>query len=122
MRVTGRERVTALVLFAVLAFYGVTIGWRGVLLIADGRPAAVLLGVGVVLLPVVAVAAIWRLVAFARDGQAMLAEQTSRPDQDQPWRALLAEAESHRIAGEKSAEQSAYRRAVHAWRAGRAGG
>ncbi|HET7475310.1 MAG TPA: hypothetical protein VFJ97_04715 [Dermatophilaceae bacterium] len=110
--------MTALALFVVLAFYCATIGWRGVLLILDGRLAPVLLGVGVVLVPVVVVAAAWRLVAFARDGQAMLAEQSMDPaPQLQGWRALLAEAEAHRLAGEKAAEQAAYRRAVRAWRA-----
>jgi hypothetical protein len=122
LREKARERVTALVLFVVLAFYSVTIGWRGVLLIGDGRPVPVLLGVAVVLMPLVALYAIWRLVLFARDGSAMMQHQGSgaqaRPE-DQAWRAHLVEAEMHRQAGERPAEQRAYRAAVRAWRASR---
>ncbi len=52
------------VLVAAFLFYAVTIGWRGALLVMDGRPAAVLLGVGVLLLPLVAGWAVWREVRF----------------------------------------------------------
>ena len=47
-------------LFVVLAFYSLTIGWRRVLLAADGRLVPVLLGIAVIVLPLVAVLAIWR--------------------------------------------------------------
>ena len=53
-----REKVTALVLLVVLGFYSATIGWRGVELIRDGRPAAVPVGIGVILLPLVLLAAL----------------------------------------------------------------
>ena len=66
-----REKTTALVLFAVLGFYSVTIGWRGVELVRDGRPAAVLLGLAVIALPLVLFAAMWPLLAMAR---AMIAD------------------------------------------------
>jgi hypothetical protein len=124
LREKARERVTALVLFVVLAFYSVTIGWRGVLLVTDsgGRVVPILLGVAVVLMPLVALYAIWRLVLFARDGSAMMQHQGSgaqvRPE-DQAWRAHLVEAETHRQAGERPAEQRAYRAAVRAWRESR---
>ena len=49
-----REKATALVLLVVLGFYSATIGWRGVELVRDGRPAAVLLGLAVILIPLVA--------------------------------------------------------------------
>nr|WP_284287516.1 hypothetical protein [Angustibacter aerolatus] len=45
-----RTKVVVGVLLVALAFYAVTIGWRGVLLLDDGRPVPVLLGVGVLLL------------------------------------------------------------------------
>ena len=73
-RDNAREQVTALVLFVVLAFYCATIGWRGVLLVLDGRLVPVLLGIAVILLPLVTLAAVWRLVVFARDGSAMMKE------------------------------------------------
>jgi len=122
LREKARERVTALVLFVVLGFYSVTLGWRGVLLIGDGRPVPVLLGVAVVLMPLVALYAIWRLVLFARDGSAMMQHQGSDAQvgpEDQAWRAHLVEAETHRQAGERPAEQRAYRAAVRAWRESR---
>lgn len=117
-----REKVTALVLFVVLAFYGLTIGWRGVELIRDGRPTAVLLGLGVVLLPLVLVVAIVPLLRMARDGSRMLAElHAGEPigDEDGPWRAELEQAEVCRVAKDRKGEQRHYRAAVRAWRAAR---
>jgi len=119
MREQARERTTALVLFVVLAFYSLTIGWRGVLLVMDGRPAAVLLGIGVVLLPLVGVAAIWRLVVFARDGSAMMTHLRSGAEpeaRDASWREHLAVAEENRVRRDRAGEQAAYREAVRAWR------
>ena len=109
-------------LFVILAFYSVTIGWRGVLLVTDsgGRVVPILLGVAVVLMPVIAIYAIWRLIVFARDGSAMLQQQRDPAGpEDDVWRAHLVEAEQHRQAGERSAEQRAYRAAVRAWRESR---
>jgi uncharacterized membrane protein YphA (DoxX/SURF4 family) len=50
-----KARVAALTLAAVLVFYLVTVGWRGVALIADanGQPAVIALGAGVLVLPVI---------------------------------------------------------------------
>lgn len=59
-----RARAVALGLVAVLAFYLVTVGWRGVLLIEDGRPVSVLLGIGVVVLPLVGAWFVWQEVRF----------------------------------------------------------
>ncbi|MET0740379.1 MAG: tetratricopeptide repeat protein [Candidatus Nanopelagicales bacterium] len=53
-------RRVAYVLVALVLLYVAFIGWRGVVLIADGRPAFVLLGLGVLLLPVVGVVLVWR--------------------------------------------------------------
>ncbi|HEY7718634.1 MAG TPA: hypothetical protein VH915_07720 [Pedococcus sp.] len=123
-----REKVTALVLLVVLGFYSATIGWRGVELVRDGRPAAVLLGVGVILIPLVLLVAIVPLVRLARDGSAMMAElRASEAGGAEPdpraggWRAELEQAESARLAGDRRAEQRHYRAAVRAWRAARPG-
>jgi hypothetical protein len=116
-----RERTTALVLGVVLAFYALTIGWRGALLIADGRPAAVALGVGVVLVPLVAVLAMVPLVRLARDGQRMMEEARGTGPQG-AWAAELELAEEARVAGDRAAEQRHYRAAVRAWRAARTSG
>jgi hypothetical protein len=52
------------VLVAVLVVYLVLVGYRGVLLLATGDPLQVVLGVGVLLLPVVGVYAVWRELQF----------------------------------------------------------
>ena len=114
-----REKVTALVLLVVLGFYSLTIGWRGVELVRDGRPVPVLLGVAVILIPLVALAAMVPLVRFAKDGSAMMT-QAREHGADGDWGAELAQAETSRVAGDRAAEQRHYRAAVRAWRAARA--
>lgn len=59
-----RTKLVVAALLMAFAFYAVTIGWRGVLLVRDGRAAAVALGIGVLLLPLVAGWAVWREVRF----------------------------------------------------------
>jgi hypothetical protein len=113
-----REKVTALVLLVVLGFYSATIGWRGVELVRDGRPAAVLLGIGVILIPVVALLAILPLVRMARDGSAMMT-QAREDGPDGEWGAELEQAEVCRVARDRAGEQRHYRAAVRAWRATR---
>lgn len=84
-----RARLTAAVLIAVLAFYLVTIGWRGVLLVADGHPVSVLLGLAVVALPLVGAWAIWREVRFGLATQrlaGLLEAEGGLPEVDLPRR------------------------------------
>jgi cytochrome c-type biogenesis protein CcmH/NrfG len=59
-----RAKLVVAVLAAMFVFYAVTIGWRGVLLVRDGRLVPVVLGIGVLLLPLVAGWAVWREVQF----------------------------------------------------------
>lgn len=59
-----KTKAVVAVLVVVFGFYAVTIGWRGALLVADGRPVAVALGVGVLVLPLVASWAVWRELQF----------------------------------------------------------
>jgi hypothetical protein len=81
----------------------------------------VLLGVAVILLPLVTLAAIWRLVVFARDGSSMMAQLHSGEagPGDEVWRGHLEQAEEHRQRNERQSEQREYRAAVRAWRASR---
>lgn len=84
-----RAKVVVGVLVLAFAFYAVTIGWRGVLLIADGRPAAVALGVGVVLLPLLAGYAVWYEVRFGMATERLagrLASMGGLPVDDLPRR------------------------------------
>lgn len=117
-----RERVTAVVLLLVLGFYSATIGWRGVELVRDGRPAAVMLGIGVILLPLVLVGALVPLLLMARDGSRMMADLGSGREpgeRDEQWRSELAQAEACRVRRDRQGEQRHYRAAVRAWRAAR---
>jgi len=117
-----RERATAVVLLVVLGFYSATIGWRGVALVADGRPAAVLLGLGVVLVPVVALVAMVPLVRMARDGSRMMAAAETGEVPAEVAAEVAAEleqAEECRAARDRPGEQRHYRAAVRAWRSAR---
>jgi tetratricopeptide (TPR) repeat protein len=59
-----RTKVSVAVLVVLFAFYAITLGWRGVLLVSDGRPAAVALGLGVLVLPFVGAWAVARELRF----------------------------------------------------------
>jgi hypothetical protein len=59
-----KTKVVVGLLLAALLLYLVLLGQRGVVLIADGTPVSVALGVGVLILPVVVVWAIGRELAF----------------------------------------------------------
>lgn len=113
-----REKATAVVLLVVLGFYSATIGWRGVALIADGRPTAVLLGLAVVLVPVLALVAMVPLVRMARDGSRMMADANAGAA-PAAVAAELEQAEQCRLARDRAGEQRHYRAAVRAWRSAR---
>jgi hypothetical protein len=84
-----RTKAAVGVLVVGFTFYAVTIGWRGVLLMADGRPAAVALGLGVVLLPVLAAYAVWREISFGVGAERLAQELAARgalPVDDLPRR------------------------------------
>lgn len=61
-----RTKATVVVLVAILVFYAVVIGQKGVAFIASGEPVAVVLGVAVLLLPVLALGLVWREISFGR--------------------------------------------------------
>jgi tetratricopeptide (TPR) repeat protein len=63
--VTGTKAVVA-VLVVVLSFYAVMLGAKGMAFVASGEPAAVLLGLGVLVLPVVGLGLVWREIRFGR--------------------------------------------------------
>ncbi len=74
---------------AVATLVSALIAWRGVALISDGEPAAVLLGLGVIAVPVVAAMLVWREVSFGRDMQQLAAELATAgglPPDDLPRR------------------------------------
>ena len=65
-RGSARPKVVALLLVAVLVFYFLVIGARGVSLLGDGRWVVKLLGLGVLLLPVVGIAIVAAELRFGR--------------------------------------------------------
>lgn len=84
-----KAKLVVAALVAAFVFYAVTIGWRGVLLVADGRPVAVLLGLAVLVLPLVAGYAIWRELRFGLSTERLardLAERGALPVDDLPRR------------------------------------
>ncbi len=67
-------RRAALALAVLVALYLALVGWRGVLLVGEGTPAAVLLGLAVIALPVVGAWAVWREIRFGLESQQMVRE------------------------------------------------
>ena len=61
-----RTRVTVAVMVLVVVFYAAFIGVRGIGLIRDGSPVAVVLGAALLVLPVLGVLLVWREVEFGR--------------------------------------------------------
>jgi len=69
-----RARTGALLLCALLACYLLTLSWRGVLLVRDGRPAVVALGVALIVLPLLGAWAMVREVRFGAASQRLAGE------------------------------------------------
>ncbi len=61
-----RTKAVIAVLVGILVFYAVLIGSKGVAFVASGEPVAVLLGIGVLVLPVLGLGLAWREIAFGR--------------------------------------------------------
>ncbi|MEU7086446.1 hypothetical protein [Streptomyces achromogenes] len=69
-----RAKITYLVTAAVLVFYFLLVGSRGVMLIQDGRLLTVTFGVAVLILPVIGVWFLWKNTAFVRRANQLAAE------------------------------------------------
>ena len=61
-----RPKAVVALLVAVLAFYAVLLGAKGVAFVRSGEPVAVLLGIGVLVIPVLGVGLVWREIVFGR--------------------------------------------------------
>jgi cytochrome c-type biogenesis protein CcmH/NrfG len=64
-------RRAALALGALVAVYLALVGWRGVLLVGEGAPATVVLGLAVIALPLVGAWAVWREIRFGLESEQM---------------------------------------------------
>jgi hypothetical protein len=69
-----RAKITYLVTAAVLVFYFVLVGSRGVMLIQDGRLLTVTFGVAVLVLPVIGLWFLWKNTQFVRKANQLAAE------------------------------------------------
>jgi tetratricopeptide (TPR) repeat protein len=61
-----RTKAVVALLVVVLVFYAVLIGAKGVAFIASGEPVPMVLGVGVLLIPVIGLGLVWREILFGR--------------------------------------------------------
>ncbi|MGW5368196.1 hypothetical protein ACWER6_35505 [Streptomyces sp. NPDC004009] len=69
-----RAKITYLVTAAVLVFYFVLVGSRGVMLIQTGTPVTVTFGVAVLILPVIGLWFLWKNTQFVRRANQLAAE------------------------------------------------
>lgn len=85
-----RARIGALLMALLLVVYLVLVGQRAVLLLLTGTLVAIVMGLALLLLPLIAAWAIWREILFGvrteRLGR-MLAAEGALPDDDLPTRA-----------------------------------
>ena len=84
-----KTKAVIAVLVAVLVFYAVLIGAKGVAFVASGEPVAMLLGVGVLVIPVIGLGLVWREVTFGRRSASLAAALDSEgglPVDDLPRR------------------------------------
>jgi cytochrome c-type biogenesis protein CcmH/NrfG len=70
--VTARR--VALALGALVAVYLLLVGWRGVLLIGEGTPTTVFLGLAIIALPLLGAWVLWREIQFGIESQQMARE------------------------------------------------
>ncbi len=61
-----RTKAVIALLLLVLVFYAVLLGAKGVAFVRSGEPVAVVLGIGVLLLPLLALGLVWRELVFGR--------------------------------------------------------
>lgn len=73
-----RARWTALLLSAVLVFYLVTLGWRGVALIAQGSLLDVVFGLGILALPIIGAWTLWRELRFGKQTEVLARDLEAR--------------------------------------------
>lgn len=61
-----RTKAVIALMVVILVFYAVLIGAKGLAFIRSGDPVAVVLGIGVLVLPVLGLALVWRELVFGR--------------------------------------------------------
>ncbi|MFF2273087.1 hypothetical protein ACFVTX_12475 [Agromyces sp. NPDC058136] len=110
-------KLGALLMAALLALYLALVGWRAVQFIGTGEPVAIVMGVALLVLPLIAVWAIWRELAFGIRSQRLVQrlETEGGLDLELPVRESgrvdksAAQAEFARFAAEAEAEPESWR-------------
>ena len=62
----------AVVMAALLALYVVLVGWRAVQFVGTGEPVAVVIGIAIIVLPILASWVLWREITFGVRSQALV--------------------------------------------------
>ena len=62
----------AVVMAALLALYVVLVGWRAVQFVGTGEPVAVVIGIALIVLPILASWVLWREITFGVRSQALV--------------------------------------------------
>ncbi|MRX42621.1 tetratricopeptide repeat protein [Agromyces kandeliae] len=70
-------KVGAVVMAALVVLYVALVGWRAVQFVLTGEPVAVAMGVALIVLPIVAVWAIWRELSFGIRSQRLVEQLES---------------------------------------------
>ena len=65
-------KYSAVLMAALLAIYVALVGWRAVQFVTTGEPVAVVMGIALIVLPLIAAWAIWRELAFGIRSQALV--------------------------------------------------
>lgn len=115
-----RTKAVIAVLVVILVFYAVIIGAKGVAFIASGDPVAVVLGVGVLVLPVIGLGLVWREIAFGRKSAelaAALDAEGGLPVDDLPRRpsGRVDRAAADEAFGARQTEVEAHPESWQAW-------
>jgi hypothetical protein len=115
-----RTKAVIAVLVVILVFYAVLIGAKGVAFVASGELVAVVLGVGVLVLPVLGLALVWREITFgAKSAElaAALDAEDGLPVDDLPRRpsGRVDRAAADEAFGDRRTEVEAHPESWQAW-------
>jgi hypothetical protein len=115
-----RTKAVIAVLVAILVFYAVLVGAKGIAFIASGDPVAMILGVGVLVLPVIGLGLVWREIAFGKRSAelaAALDAEGGLPVDDLPRRpsGRVDRAAADQAFGARQTEVEAHPESWQAW-------
>src|ERR687892_539486 len=107
-----RAKLSYAVTAAVLVFYFVLVGSRGVMLIQSGTLLTVTFGVAVLILPVIGLWFLWKNTQFARKAGQLADELDSEGGLPDDWRSWFRLAIAYHDARDTSRARKAMQRAI----------